>query len=409
MKNKEAIVVGGSIGGLFVANMLSRAGWSVNVYEYQANGLESRGAGIATHLELMNVLQHAGVDPSRDFGVHVSKRITLDKTGDKIAELPLPQVFTAWGRIYKLLKDEFNPENYHNGKKLVDFESTSDGVTAMFEDGAAARADMLIGADGLRSVVRSKLLPACTPRYAGYVAWRGMVDESELSPRTLSEVFPFLAFDLPDNEQMVGYPVAGSNNSVVEGDRRFNFVWYRPAGAGELKEMLTDASGKHWPEGIPPPLVRPHVVDRARADAQRILSPQLAEIVTKTKQLFFQPIFDLESSQIAFDRIALLGDAAFVARPHCGMGVTKAGSDAHALVNALSDASSVTEGLRAYERARLPYGVDIVAHARNLGAYMQSVISTEEEKKMAEVYRTPEAVMRETGVPPAFSVNRANH
>ena len=85
---------------------------------------------------------------------------------------------------------------------------------------------------------------------------------------------------------------------------------------------LTDATGKVWMDGIPPPLIRPEVPVEARQAARDVLAPQFAEMVEKTESLFFQPIFDLEAKQLAFGRVALLGDAAFVARPHCGMGVT---------------------------------------------------------------------------------------
>ena len=98
--------------------------------------------------------------------------------------------------------------------------------------------------------------------------------------------------------------------------------------------------------------------------------------------------------------MALLGDAAFVARPHCGMGVTKAGSDAAALVRSLQRAPDVATALRLYEADRLQVGGFIVEHARALGAYMQAQTLTAAELEMAERYRSTEAVMRETAVPP---------
>jgi 2-polyprenyl-6-methoxyphenol hydroxylase-like FAD-dependent oxidoreductase len=131
-----------------------------------------------------------------------------------------------------------------------------------------------------------------------------------------------------------------------------------------------------------------------------VLAPQFAEVVEKTENLFFQPIFDLESSSLAFGRVALLGDAAFVARPHCGMGVTKAAGDAMALAKALGDSPDVAQALQAYERPRVEFGKFIVGHARALGAYMQAQLRTPQEQAMAERYRSVEAVMRETAVSP---------
>jgi 2-polyprenyl-6-methoxyphenol hydroxylase-like FAD-dependent oxidoreductase len=166
--------------------------------------------------------------------------------------------------------------------------------------------------------------------------------------------------------------------------------------------MVTDASGKVWLDGIPPPLIRPEVLDSARRAARQVLAPQFAEVVEKTENLFFQPIFDLESSRLAFGRVALLGDAAFVARPHCGMGVTKAASDALALERALQAGGGVAAALQRYSDERTPVGAAVVRHARHLGAYMQAQLRDESERRMAERYRTPEAVMRETAISRAF-------
>jgi 2-polyprenyl-6-methoxyphenol hydroxylase-like FAD-dependent oxidoreductase len=96
----------------------------------------------------------------------------------------------------------------------------------------------------------------------------------------------------------------------------------------------------------------------------------------------------------------LLGDAAFVARPHCGMGVTKAGADAVALADALAGGKPIDAALRDYEAVRQPFGTYIVGFARKLGAYMQAQVSTAAEREAAEAYRSTEAIMRETAVDP---------
>jgi 2-polyprenyl-6-methoxyphenol hydroxylase-like FAD-dependent oxidoreductase len=156
-----------------------------------------------------------------------------------------------------------------------------------------------------------------------------------------------------------------------------------------------------YENGIPPPLIAPAIVAEIRTVAGQLLAPQFAEVVAKTAQPFFQPIYDLESPQLVFGRVVLLGDAAFVARPHCGMGVTKAAADALALARWLSR-YPVAEALAQYAAERGEFGARIVQHARDLGAYMQAQLATAEEIRMAERYRTHEAVMRETAVPPHF-------
>lgn len=403
---RKAIVIGGSLGGLFAANLLLRAGWDVHVYERVAEELEGRGAGIVTHPELMEALEAAGVTVDDTIGVSVEERVTLAKDGSVAGRRPLPQVLTAWSRLYHVLRHAFPSEKYHNGMQLASFADNGVAVTATFANGEEITGDLLIAADGIRSTVRNALLPQTRPAYAGYIAWRGLVEESALSERARREMFPHFAFGLPPREQFIGYPVAGKNNSTESGKRRFNFVWYRPADeATVLKDMVTDSTGKVWADGIPPPLIRPEVLQSARQAAREVLAPQFAEVVEKTEGLFFQPIFDLESPRLAFGRVALLGDAAFVARPHCGMGVTKAAGDARELVEALANSADVSEALKAYEAKRVEFGEFIVGHARALGRYMQSQLRTEEERAMAEKYRTVDAIMRETAV----SLSLAEH
>jgi 2-polyprenyl-6-methoxyphenol hydroxylase-like FAD-dependent oxidoreductase len=399
---RTAIVIGGSLGGLLAANLLHRAGWQVEVYERVAEELEGRGAGIVTHPELMDTLAQAGISVDESFGVSVAERVTLARDGSVAGRRAFPQVLTAWGRLYHVLRSAFPPGRYHNGMQLASFAQDAAGVTATFANGQQARADLLVAADGIRSSVRGALLPEARPTYAGYIAWRGLVEEAALSERARTEMFPYFAFGLPPREQMIAYPVAGKDNRTEPGRRRFNFVWYRPADEGTaLRDLLTDASGKVWADGIPPPLIRPEVLQQVRQAARDVLAPQFAELVEKTETLFFQPIADLESDRLAFGRVALLGDSAFVARPHCGMGVTKAAGDARALVDALAGTDDVAAALQGYEQARVAFGSFIVGHARALGAYMQAQLRTPHEQAMAERYRSVEAVMRETAVAPA--------
>jgi 2-polyprenyl-6-methoxyphenol hydroxylase-like FAD-dependent oxidoreductase len=108
-----------------------------------------------------------------------------------------------------------------------------------------------------------------------------------------------------------------------------------------------------------------------------------------------QPIYDLESQALAFGRVAILGDAAFVARPHVGAGVAKAAGDAGALVNALSAERDVPVALRRYESERLPAGRMMVQRARHLGAYLQAARNAEEVVQSAR-HSIPAAVLDET-------------
>ncbi|MGF6782165.1 FAD binding domain-containing protein [Paraburkholderia sp. GAS334] len=399
----KAIVVGGSLGGLFAANLLSRSGWQVDVFERVPEELAGRGAGIVTHPELFEALTAAGVEIDDSIGVQVKSRITFAQDGSVISERDLPQTLTAWGKMYHVLRSAFPDAHYHSGGTVVSVENEAEHASVTLSDGTVHRAELVIAADGFKSSLRDRVLPDVRLQYAGYVAWRGLVDENALTQDTRDALFEKFAFCLPPHEQILGYPVAGQGNSTNPGERRYNFVWYRAASEDvALPNLLTDTTGKRWAGGIPPTLIRPDVLEDMEGAAVSLLAPQFAEVVTKATQPLFQPIFDLEVPQMVFGRVALLGDAAFVARPHCGMGVTKAAGDAMALVESLNRNTTIADALNEYSDARTQFGNAIVQHARHLGVYMQAQLKTGVDREMADRFRTPEAVMRETAVAPHF-------
>jgi 2-polyprenyl-6-methoxyphenol hydroxylase-like FAD-dependent oxidoreductase len=206
-----------------------------------------------------------------------------------------------------------------------------------------------------------------------------------------------MTFCLPPGEQCLGYPVAGPANELRPGQRRYNVVWYRPADeANGLPALLTDKTGVTHSISIPPPLIRAEPIAAMRADAERLLAPQFRAIVRRIEEPILQPIYDLESPQLAFGRVAIVGDAAFVARPHVAAGVSKAADDAAALAEAL-DAEDVEAALRRFEAARLPENDKIIERARHLGAYLQATQTAEERARSAR-HSIPEAVLAETAV-----------
>ncbi len=398
-KQQRAIVIGGSLGGLFAANMLHALGWHVEVFERVGDDLAARGAGIGTHDELFSVMRRLGIAVDASIGVEVRERVCLDHAGKVLLEVALPQMMTAWARIYRPLKDLLPAAHYHFGMNLDRVEEDADGITAMFSDGSSARGDLLIAADGIRSSVRAQVLPQAQPRYAGYIAWRGVVDESAVSPQTHAAIFDRYAFGLPIGEMMLAYPVPGRDNDVRPGKRSYNFVWYRPCDFDKkLPRLATDASGHCHGVSIPPPLITPGVVAEMRAEAKALLAPQIYEIVERAPQPFFQAIFDLESPRITIGRVVLLGDAAFVARPHVGMGVTKAALDAQCLAQSLAAApGDLFAALEQYDRERRLFGTRVVARSRRLGAYIEAQLKPPELRTAEECDQRPEIVLREIG------------
>ena len=394
----RALVIGGSIGGLFAANALRAIGWDVTVFERVKDDLAGRGAGIGTHEELRAVIRRLGLTVDESIGVWVHTRICLDARGRVTHELGTSQMQSSWARIYRLLKDAFPAADYRFAMALEGIEQDAGGVTAHFGDGSSARGELLVGADGVYSTVRALLLPEAQPRYAGYVAWRGLLDEGAF-PEEHRKLFDYYTMCLPEGEMMLAYPVPGRNNETAPGRRGFNHIWYRPTDFDRtLPGLCTDASGRCHGISIPPPLIRPEVTARIKAEARERLAPQIAAVVERTDQIFFQAVFDLESPRMALGRVALLGDAAFVARPHVGAGVTKAALDAECLARALQAADGELDAaLASYDRERRLFGSRIVARARQLGAYIEAQLKPPAQRTAAERQPPPEFLMREVG------------
>ena len=394
----KILVAGGSLGGLFVANILLRQGHDVTLLEKTVGSLDGRGAGIVTHDALAEALRAAGVTVDETLGVSVSKRVTLGADGQSLGEMELPQVLTSWSRLYHMLKESFPSERYLQGKTVKTVAQDANAVHVLCEDGSKYDAELLIASDGIRSAVRAQVAPQIQPEYAGYIAWRGVCDEACLSKHTLETLFNRFGFCLPNGEQMLGYPVAGSGNDTRPGKRRYNFVWYRPASEHEeLVSLLTDDDGHHYPTGIPPLKVSWRHIAHMRKVAQEILAPQYAEILEKTAAPFLQAIYDVRSEQIVFGRIALMGDAAFVGRPHVGMGVTKAGDEAIVIAKHIAALGATPEALKAYSDERLELGQQVVARAQYLGRYMQAQ-GSKGNRDNEKLKRNADTVMAETAI-----------
>jgi 2-polyprenyl-6-methoxyphenol hydroxylase-like FAD-dependent oxidoreductase len=211
--SRRALVIGGSLGGLFAAHLLRRSGWHAVVFERNADDLTGRGVGLGTHPQLVTVLRRAGIAFDATMGIKVPKVVCLDRAGKVISEQPTTRTMSAWSRLYRALRSALPAQDYRLGKKLRRIEQDADNVTAMFEDGTSERGELLVGADGIRSTVREQFLPQAQPAYAGYVAWRAVLDEARV-PNEARDIFELYTFCLPEGEQLLGYPVPGGDDNT---------------------------------------------------------------------------------------------------------------------------------------------------------------------------------------------------
>lgn len=366
--NARILIVGGSIGGLFAAVLLNRAGFDVTVTERSIHGLEGRGAGLVAQREVFDILREVGVAHIAQIGVEARERIYLDRAGDIIHRQRTPQTQLSWDVLFRTFRELLPDSRYQKGRRAVDIRQGLEGVRVRYADGGEERADVVIGADGIGSAVRSAVCgPHSVPDYVGYATWRGLVPEAEIPSAAAEQLFERFAFYEVPGSQILGYLVPGSDGATAVGRRRYNWVWYRSYAPDELHAMLTDASGVRRPFSLAPGHLRPEVVAAMRADAERLLPPSFAAAVGAEPRPFIHAIFDYAPAHMVAGRVALMGDAAFVARPHTAMGVAKAAGDAFAPRNALRATPNIEAALAAYEAERAPVGRSIVAYGQRLG------------------------------------------
>ena len=189
--------------------------------------------------------------------------------------------------------------------------------------------------------------------------------------------------------------MAGRGDSLEPGTRWYNWGWYRTADADVLKEHLTDADGTYYEQGIPHDRIRRELSDYMREKARAYLGPQIRAVIDATEQPFLQGIYDGGCDRLIFDRSVIIGDAAFTARPHVGMGVCKAIDDAATLATALS-ASDWRAACADWERERLRYGKAVLQWGRDMGSYIGPEPADDAGRAKAAHYRQPEVLMAES-------------
>lgn len=374
----HAIVIGGSLGGLFAGILLRSIGWQVDIYERSLHTLDSRGGGVVLQPDVVEAFQRAGVAYEAPLGVVAHERYYLKHDGNIAQRMSMRQTLTSWNLLYGSMRRHFPAEHYHQAKNLVEIQQNDEQVTAIFADGSSDTGGLLLGADGANSTVRRLFLPTYEPRYAGYVAYRGLVNETDLDPETaalMTERFVFYQFP---NSHILQYVIPGEDESLVPGNRRFNWVWYvNYDEKTELPRILTDRNGKHRDYSIPPGMIAPEVEQEMRSYANKVLAPPFQKLVAATKEPFVQAILDLGVPQMTFGRVALVGDAAFIPRPHTAASVSKGAANAIALADALvAQDHDVYRALDAWETDQLRLGMHLWKVGQDLGERSQFMYGT---------------------------------
>jgi 2-polyprenyl-6-methoxyphenol hydroxylase-like FAD-dependent oxidoreductase len=372
---RKALVIGGSLGGLFAATALRAIGWEVEIFERSPAALDSRGGGIVLQPEVQRAFTFAHIASDRPLGVRSKDRLYLNRDGGVEHRQFMPQTQTSWNTLYSRLLASFPAAHYHRGATLVALSQHAQGVTARFEDGRHAEGDLLIGADGGGSTVRSLVLPGIRPSYSGYVVWRGLVDENALPDAAKQPIYENFVFQQDPASLMLEYMVPGIDGSTTPGQRRFNWLWYLKADArGELDAVLTDRQGRRRSLSIPPGTLAPGQEAYIRGMGETQANPAFRELIRRTDDIFVQAIIDLKVPQMVFDRVLLTGDAAFIPRPHTAGSTAKAAANALALAEALKANDDLDAALRVWQRQQLLEGARMSDWGVQMGNRIMGIV-----------------------------------
>ena len=366
--------MGGSIGGLTAGLLLRELGCRVDIYERSSSALQDRGAGIILLPHTYRYFEEHSPLDTKEVSIAPYWWTFLDRRGGVLSQKPLGSLISSWNTIYRGLLSDFGEDHYHLRKEVTGFSQTDDRVQVRFSDGDTAGADLLVAADGITSLARSILNPGVSPSYAGYVAWRGTIPESDLTPRAREQLADAMVYCLMPTGHSLAYAIPSQSGSLVVGERLMNLVWYYNCPGGPpLEALLTDREGDRRSWSVPPGFVRPELLDTIRREARETMAPVVREVVDGAQDLFIQVIFDVASERMARGRVCVIGDAAFAVRPHAAAGTAKACDDAFALRDALAaEQGDVKAALRRWEPGRLRVGHNLINRSRWIGEAYQT-------------------------------------
>jgi 2-polyprenyl-6-methoxyphenol hydroxylase-like FAD-dependent oxidoreductase len=364
----SALVTGGSLAGLATGLELRAAGLRVSIHERSERVLDDRGAGIVMQPDTQQLLSERCGLREEQTGVWLRYRQYLGKDGTPEFHQPMPQQMTSWGLLYRAMRAAFPKEAYFESDALIAFHSGPEKVHTRLAKTGNVEADLLVAADGSRSLVRSVLFPDIKPRYAGYVAWRGVVAENEAGPELLKTFVDHFTFQQMPRSHILCYLIPGAEGQTEPGARRLNWVWYWNVPEPALSEVMTGRDGAVRDFSMPPGQVQPELIKRQNAIAEALFCPAFLALWRATREPFVQPILDLAVPRMRQGRVAMVGDAAFVPRPHTAASTSKAIADARALGAALGrHGLDIDAALREWEPMQLELGRQLLLPGKALG------------------------------------------
>jgi 2-polyprenyl-6-methoxyphenol hydroxylase-like FAD-dependent oxidoreductase len=349
LRPRRALVIGGGIGGLAAGVALRRIGWDATVFE-RAEEIHEVGAGLSLWSNAVNALRRLGVEAVVvERATRIERIFTVTSRGKKVSDTDIGAISRAAGApsvcahradLQRALADALGRQSLSCGKTCIAFEQHPEAVVAQFSDGTDEKGDILIGADGIRSIVRARLVGDAPPRYAGYTCWRGIAHVTD------DALPPGRAFFALGRATQIGIMHCGAPR----------VYWFATVNAPEGtadgplgRKAEAVARFAHWPAPI-----------------AKVIEATEERAIIRGDIIDRPPI-----PRWGLGRVTLLGDAAHPTTPNLGQGACQALEDAIVLAKRLHRADTVDTALRDYERARIPRTRRVVETSFSLGNILQ--------------------------------------
>jgi 2-polyprenyl-6-methoxyphenol hydroxylase-like FAD-dependent oxidoreductase len=361
-------IIGGSIAGLSTGISLRCLGFDVQIYEQSPTSLRGGGGGLVVQHEMLDWMASHGIAARATLTLRGVERQFLDREGKVIQRYPDSTPFTSWEAVFHQLREAFPNELYHHGHQCIRVSTANGRPAVQFASGGSIDADLVIGADGVGSVIRHHLFPEVRPAYAGYVAWRGVFPESAAPPNVVETLAKRFTLFQGRDFHLLSYLIPGEHGELDEGLRRINWVWYWNTDADrELPEILRDRAGRVHHSSVPAGKLQEQHIATLQQRADQHLPAVLAQLVRSTPEPFVQVIYDLRAPAMSQGAIAILGDSACIVRPHTAAGTSKASGDAVSLAQHLQAADvDLSRALPLWQTERLAVAQRLIHHGRQL-------------------------------------------
>jgi 2-polyprenyl-6-methoxyphenol hydroxylase-like FAD-dependent oxidoreductase len=362
-------IIGGSIAGCAAAPLLHRAGHDVTVFERSASGLVSRGAGILMHAAAWQDMTARGLldETAPACRAGYSRVVTRAAgTGRErwLGDVQLDTVLFNWAHLHQSLRRRVPGSLYRGAAAVERIEAAPHGTTLHLAGGGSLDFDLVICADGYRSLGRGIVDPGAAPAYRGIVLWRGLIPERDTRADALGGCD--LLRIMYQGGHGVAYYVPGPGQGSGPGERLLMWGYYLQVPGRDLASVLVDDQERQQSGSVPFGKVHPQVRAALESRLAGLLPSPLFELARQSGNSSIQAIYSFAARSYARDRLCLVGDAGTLAPPFAGSGVLRAVASTASLADTLAAAPSVDDALRQWSDAQLQAAAQVIPNAEGI-------------------------------------------